>query len=94
MNKLLQWCHNYLESQGFWHGDFGNYCFGDSENTVGISISFKNDFAYISTIKFPECTQSPSFPVYVHPQGIDQTVTIKSVLDLLIFTIKNQEQLT
>jgi hypothetical protein len=92
MDKYLAWCINYLEGQGFWHADFGNYCFGDKENTVGISISKKDDYLHISTIKFPECNNSPSFFIYAHPEGIDQTGIIKLLLDVLIFTIKSYEQ--
>lgn len=87
MNTSLEWCGNYLEGQGFWYADFGSYCFGDKHNTTGINISCKDDFLHISAIRFPECTKSPSYSVH-----IEQAESVKSILDVLIFTIKQYEQ--
>lgn len=91
MNKSLKWCGNYLESQGFWCAasdtDFGYYCFGDNDNTVAISINCKNNSLHISAMKFPEWIESPSYSVH-----IEQAESVKSMLDVLIFTIKQYEQ--
>lgn len=55
VESSLRLVDEYLDSQGWWFADFGNYCEGDEEETVGISVKHLDGEIHLSLMKFPGC---------------------------------------
>lgn len=55
VESSLKLVDEYLDSKGWWFADFGNYCEGDEEEAIGISVKHLDREIHLSLIKFPEC---------------------------------------